>query len=284
MTRISNISVIVLTKNEEAGIASTLAQLRDFEDVIVVDSQSDDRTVEIAIASGARVVDFVWNGEYPKKKQWALENAGTVNQWVLLLDADEFPSPSLRDELVTLEKSLARRREGAFDINLLYRFGGRYLRYGHVVTKRSLLHINRAAFPVIDDLSAPGIREVEGHYQPEVAAPIGRLRHRIVHDDRDPVSSWFARHNRYSDWEAHLRLNARLRRDIASKRTLKGRIFDGLPFKPAMFFGYAYVARLGFLDGRAGLDYATALTTYYWQIGLKTREALRLQAAAQERS
>ncbi|GAB2707475.1 glycosyltransferase involved in cell wall biosynthesis [Microbacterium marinum] len=275
MTRISTISVIVLTKNEEAGLGNTLERLKHFDDVIVVDSLSDDRTVEIATSHGARVVDFAWNGQYPKKKQWALENAGTKNKWVLLLDADEFPSGSLVKELAELQPVLESAAEGAYDINLLYRFAGKYLRYGHVVTKRSLLHVERARFPVIDDLGAPGIREVEGHYQPEVLAPIGKLGNRIVHDDRDPVSSWFARHNRYSDWEAHLRMNEELRKDIASKRTLKGKFFDAVPFKPALFFGYAYIARAGFLDGRAGFDYATALATYYWQIGVKTRELSR---------
>ncbi|WP_442574756.1 glycosyltransferase family 2 protein [Microbacterium sp. F51-2R] len=272
MTLISKISVIVLTKNEEAGLGNTLDKLRDFDDVIVVDSLSEDRTVEIAEAHGARVVEFAWNGEYPKKKQWALENAGVANKWVLLLDADEFPSVSLVKELAGLQALLDSTENGAYDINLLYRFAGKYLRYGHVVTKRSLVHVERASFPVIDDLNAPGIREVEGHYQPEAIAPIGKLKNRIVHDDRDPVSSWFARHNRYSDWEAHLRMNDELRKDIASKRTLKGKIFDQVPFKPALFFGYAYLARAGFLDGRAGFDYATALATYYWQIGVKYRE------------
>jgi glycosyltransferase involved in cell wall biosynthesis len=272
MNRISKISVIVLTKNEEAGLGNTLDKLKDFDDVVVVDSLSDDRTVEIAKDHGARVVGFAWNGQYPKKKQWALENAGAVNKWVLLLDADEFPSVSLVKELAALQSTLDSTTDGGYDINLLYRFAGKYLRHGHVVTKRSLLHVDRASFPVINDLDAPGIREVEGHYQPEVSAPIGKLNNRIVHDDRDPVSSWFARHNRYSDWEAHLRMNDELRKDIATKRTLKGKVFDAVPFKPALFFGYAYIARAGFLDGRAGFDYATALATYYWQIGVKYRE------------
>lgn len=275
MSRIKNISVIVLTKNEEAGLGNTLEKLRDFDDVIVIDSQSDDRTVEIAEQHGARVVTFVWDGQYPKKKQWGLEHADAANQWVLLLDADEFPSPNLVRELAALDGRIGQSECGAYDINLLYRFGGRYLRYGHVVTKRSLLHTGRAVFPVIDDLGAPGIREVEGHYQPETASLIGRLKSRIVHDDRDPVTSWFARHNRYSDWEAYLRTNEKLREEVASKRTAKGRLFDAVPFKPALFFAYAYLARAGFLDGRAGFDYATALATYYWQIGVKTRELSR---------
>ncbi len=280
MTRISKISVVVLTKNEEAGLGNTLDRLTAFDDLIVVDSHSDDRTVEIAPAHGARVVEFDWNGRYPKKKQWALENAGAVNHWVLLLDADEFPSPALVRELGELESSLDVSGHAAYDINLLYRFGGRYLRHGHVVTKRSLLDVRHARFPEVNDLEAPGIREVEGHYQPESDGTVGKLKGRIVHDDRDPVSSWFARHNRYSDWEAHLRTAPAARREIASKRTTKGRIFDAVPFKPALFFAYAYVAKAGFLDGRAGFDYAMALSMYYWQIGVKHRELLRGDADA----
>jgi glycosyltransferase involved in cell wall biosynthesis len=277
---ISKISVVVLTKNEEKGIAHTLSQLRAFDDLIVVDSNSTDRTVEIAESHGARVVNFDWDGHYPKKKQWSLEHAGARNPWVLLLDADEFPSPQLLAELTSIEPILDEAGNDAYDINLLYRFAGRYLRHGHVVTKRSLLDVRSARFPEVNDLDAPGIREVEGHYQPEYSRAVGRLKGRIVHDDRDPVSSWFARHNRYSDWEAHLRLNAAARRDIASKRTAKGRAFDAMPFKPALFFGYAYIARAGFLDGRAGFDYALALSMYYWQIGVKYRELARDDVAA----
>lgn len=280
MTGISTISVIVLTKNEAAGIAQTLSRLTDFDEVIVVDSLSNDDTVAIARAYGARVVDFEWDGTYPKKKQWSLDHAGARNNWVLLLDADEFPSKSLIRELAALGPSLITSDAAAYDINLLYRFAGKFLRYGHVVTKRSLLHVDRSRFPVIDDLEAPGIREVEGHYQPEANAPIGKLRGRILHDDRDPVTSWFARHNRYSDWEAHLAQNEALRAEVASKRTLKGRIFDAVPCKPVLFFVYAYFVRGGLLDGRPGLDYALALSMYYWQIGVKTRELRVAQSKA----
>jgi len=275
VAKIAKISVVVLTKNEEQGIAATLNELASFEDLIVVDSNSEDKTVAIARSLGARVVNFDWDGGYPKKKQWSLENAGARNPWVLLLDADEYPSVELIRELRQLEQTIESTEYGAFDIHLLYRFAGKLLRHGHVVTKRSLIRTDRARFPEVDDLDAPGIREVEGHYQPESDAPIGHMRHRIVHDDRDPVSSWFARHNRYSDWEAHLRMNRALRDDIASKRTWKGKVFERVPFKPLAFFAYSYLIRGGFLDGRAGFDYAFALTTYYWQIGVKFRDLAR---------
>lgn len=273
MPRIKEISVIVLTKNEEVGLRFTLGKLRDFAEVVVVDSNSTDSTVEIAADCGSRVVNFTWNGQYPKKKQWSLENAGVSNKWVLLLDADEYPDAELVDELESLQTELASTQLGAYDINLYYRFAGRVLRHGHVVTKRSLIHVDRCQFPVVDDLNAPGIREVEGHYQPVSQTGHKRLKNRIVHDDKDPVSSWFERHNRYSDWEVYLRQNDALRNEIASKRSAKGRVFDRVPFKPLAFFVYSYFVRMGFLDGYAGFAYAVCLSFYYWQIEFKARLA-----------
>lgn len=269
------VSVVVITKNEEAGISATLSRLKDFSEVIVVDSNSVDRTVELALISGARVVNFSWNSAYPKKKQWSLENAGVVHDWVLLLDGDEYPSAELIEEIRNLSPSLSDSAFSAFDISLSYKFAGKFLKHGHRVTKRSLLDIRKSRFPAVDDLSAPGIREVEGHYQPEADGSVGHLRGRILHDDQDPVFSWFDRHNRYSEWEAHLRLNREARSEIASKRTRQGQLFDRVPFKSVAFFVYAYIVRRGFLDGRAGFDYVMALSMYYWQIGVKTRELHR---------
>ena len=120
------------------------------------------------------------------------------------------------------------------------------------VVKRSLLDRTVTRFPEVGDLDAPGIREVEGHYQPQTDRGVRALKGRIEHDDRDPVASWFERHNRYSGWEAYLRANASARTDVASQRSSKGQVFDRVPFKPLAFFVYSYFVRLGFLDGRAG--------------------------------
>lgn len=268
------ICAIVLTKNEETQIGSTLSRLRDFAEVTVVDSHSEDRTLEIAREHGAATLQFTWDGAYPKKKQWALENVSTDLEWVLLLDADETPTDELMIELARVIDS-APGTVAAYDIPLNYRFGGTVLRHGHRVTKRSLLRVDHCRFPDVGDHDAPGIREVEGHYQPEVDGDVGRLEAAILHDDRDPVASWFDRHNRYSDWEAHLRLRRDLRTAVASRRSRQGRLFDKVPCKPAAFFVYSYFVRRGFLDGRAGFDYAFALSSYYWQIGVKTRELRR---------
>lgn len=262
------VTVLVQTKDEAAGIRRCLEALGDFDEVVVVDSLSEDGTADIARACGARVVDFAWDGRYPKKKQWQLEHVETRNEWVLMLDADETPTPELVAELRTADLG----PYAAIDLRLDYVFAGRTLRHGHRVVKRSLVRRGRVAFPVVDDLGVIGGNEVEGHYQPRALGEVGRLRGRLRHDDVDPVRTWFERHNRYSDWEATLRLRDGTVRDAKSPQ---GRRFQRMPFKPLVFFGYSYVARGGFLDGRAGFDYAVALAMYYWQIGVKERELRR---------
>lgn len=273
------VSVLVQTKNEEKGIASCLAALADFDEVIVVDSNSTDRTAELAKEAGATVINFTWDGKFPQKKQWQLEQVQTRNEWLLMLDADEFPTPELARELRSIAEDPAEVRV-AFDLPVAYHFAGTGLRYGHRVVKRSFLRRGRNAFRNIDLLHLPGMGEVEAHYQPEPSGPVGRTSALLVHNDMDPVRTWFDRHNRYSDWEAYIRTHPETRGRVRESKSSQGARFDAVPLKPLVFFLYSYVLRRGFLDGRAGFDYALALSAYYWQIGLKSRELQRAQIDA----
>lgn len=262
--------VIIPTKNEEENIESTVRSVIDrVEAVVVVDSSSTDRTTDIAAKLGAEIVRYAWNGRYPKKKQWCLENVRTDLPWVLFLDGDESPTAELLSELRELFS--AGPHAAAYDIPLSYHFAGARLRHGHTVVKRSLLDRTRCSYPAIDDLRAPGMGEQEGHYQP-AAESVATLQHRIEHRDLDPVRSWFDRHNRYSDWESWLELHSEVKNQVHAVKSRQGQLFSLVPFKPALLFLYGYVYRLGFLDGRPGLDYALAQSFYRWQIGLKTAE------------
>ncbi|MBM9505339.1 glycosyltransferase family 2 protein [Actinacidiphila acididurans] len=266
--------VIIPTRDEAENIARAVSSvIGAVAAVVVVDSHSTDDTVKIAEELGAQVVPYAWDGRYPKKKQWCLDQVRTDIPWVLFLDGDETASAELLAEL--RERFAAGPpAEAAFDVRLGYWFGGRRLRHGHTIVKRALLDRTRCRFPEPADLDAPGMGEQEGHYQP-LAEPVGRLRATIEHEDLDPVRTWFDRHNRYSDWEAWLELNPAVREDIRRAKTRQGQLFHRAPFKPLVSFLYAYVLRRGFLDGRAGLDYALAMTFYRWQIGMKTRELRR---------
>jgi glycosyltransferase involved in cell wall biosynthesis len=283
MKQISKIPVTVLiqTKNEAASITECVKSVVDeFDQVVVVDSNSEDDTQALALAAGADVVNFTWDGGYPKKKQWQLDTLTDVHDYVLFLDADEAPAPSLVAELRAMAKTGDLRTHDAYDIRLDYVFCGKVLRHGHTVTKRALVKPGRVSFPVVDDVDMPGMGELEGHYQPVASGSTGKLRGRIIHDDRDPLFGWFERHNRYSEWESHLRLKRETKEQVARLRSKQGQLFDKVPLKPLVFFVYSIVIRGGFRDGRQGFQYAIALASYYWQTDLKYQDLRRREALA----
>jgi len=266
------ITVLILTKNEAQAIEACIKSLENFNQIIVIDSGSSDNTRIIADSLGAQIVDFEWNGKYPKKKQWSLELADIKNDWVLFLDADENVSPELSSEILRVYKNETFMNYVAFEIPILYSFMGKFLKHGHKVKKISLVNRKYCHFPVVDDLHVTNMWEVEGHYQPMYQGCLGKLSSNLIHLDPDPLYDYFARHNRYSDWEAELALDTKLSQLVLASRTRQGKIFNRLAFKPIVFFVYSFFIRKGLLDGRAGFHYAVALSFYYWQISIKTRE------------
>ena len=93
------VSLIIPCKNEEANLAMCLNSVKWINEIFVVDSQSTDKTKEIAKSHSANVVQFEYRGGWPKKKNWALENLPFSNEWVLILDADECLPPEAEEEI-----------------------------------------------------------------------------------------------------------------------------------------------------------------------------------------
>lgn len=265
------ITCVILTKNEEKAIQDCLESVKFCKQIVVFDSNSTDKTIDIVRKDGSELINFTWNGAYPKKKQWALQHSSILNDWVLLLDADERVSKELSDSIIELFSS-GECTHAAFDVKIAYTFANSVLKHGHQVSKRILLDRRKCAFPILNDLNVKNMWEVEGHYQPNVFGSVGQLTGKLVHSDPDSLYDYFSRHNRYSDWEAHLRINGSDRLIVRQAKSFQGRIFDRLPGKPLTFFVYSFFFRLGFLDGKAGFNYALALAFYYWQVSLKVDE------------
>ena len=266
------VSVVVMTRNEERNIERCLRSAEPFAEVFVVDSGSTDRTAAIATSFGSNVVQFRWNGQYPKKKQWCLEHLPFAHDWVLYLDADEVVYPELAAEIAALVAS-GPRHAGYF-AGYDYVFLGRTLRRGQRVRKLVLFDRRRGRFVDYPDLDATNMWEVEGHYQPAIDGTVGVLDARILHADHDSLFHYFERHNRYSDWEAVVRAKGALGSAEAqpgSRAALK-RAFDRLPLKGLAAFVVSYVLQGGFLEGKAGFHFAVARGFYYWQIGVKGKE------------
>ncbi|MDX2039284.1 MAG: glycosyltransferase family 2 protein [Isosphaeraceae bacterium] len=261
------ISVIVPVKNEAANLERCLPALAWADEVFVVDSASTDATARVAEAHGAKVVQFEFNGVYPKKKNWALDNLPFRNEWVLIVDADEVVVPELADEI-------ARRTEAdeadGFELNMKYFFLGRRIQHcGYAEAWNLRLFKHRMGryerMPV-----PPGSRtgDNEAHEHVELEGRVLRLVHELDHHAYPSIAVWVEKHNRYAVWEAEMYerflrepIPAGIGRGKRIKRLLK-KLYLRLPMRPLVRFVYAYVVRLGFLDGGPGLVFCTLLAFY----------------------
>ncbi len=108
LTARAPVSVIIPTLNEASNLPRCLDHLQWADEVVVVDSGSTDETASIAKAYGAKVIDFRWNGQWPKKKNWTLQNADLKHEWILIVDADEWITPELAQEIQRHRKPEAR--------------------------------------------------------------------------------------------------------------------------------------------------------------------------------
>src|SRR5713226_2121088 len=138
------VSVIVPVRNEAKNLPRCLQALRDVGEVYVIDSQSTDDTVEIARSHGAKVVQFHYQGGWPKKRQWAMDTLPIANDWILLLDADEVLTPELAGEI---QMAIQKPDVVAYGICLQMHFLGRVLRHSDAsFWKVSLFRKGRARF------------------------------------------------------------------------------------------------------------------------------------------
>jgi glycosyltransferase involved in cell wall biosynthesis len=259
------VTAIVVTKNEERRIEKCLQALKGFQDIVVVDSGSRDKTAGIAATSGARVIDFTWNGSYPKKRQWVLDHVPLGTDWIFFVDADEIIPDELKNEISALFKSQPFC-DGYF-VKGRYKIGGRLLRFGVQNNKLVLFNRHKFIFPVVDDLDIPGMGEIEGHYQPvvkpDVSAGIGYMRHALIHTAYDDERAWIFRHEKYARWEAGMNRRKAWPSDPVPWRQKAKLWLRGSRWRPELMFFLNYILAGGILDGHAGYKFAQSRYRYY---------------------
>ena len=248
------ISVIIMTKNDAINLPHCLPPLiQNFSDIHVVDSDSTDDTISIARDHGATVTNFKWNGQYPKKKQWCLDNIQTKHDWVLMIDADEIITDDFIAELQNFDLS----SDGYF-IRSDMVWKDKHLKYGQKNNKLCLFKKSSFTYPVIDDLDIIGGWEVEGHYQPIATTShtpnIGQIKSPIIHHDRK--QQWHDRHNNYVTWEVEMTKRDAWPRDPVFIREFIKDILRTSRLRPFIYFAYSYILKCGFMDGKMGADYA----------------------------
>ena len=269
------VSVIVPIKNEAANLPRCLESISWADEIFVVDSNSTDGSPRIAEEFGAQVVQFEFNGTWPKKKNWALQNLPFRNEWVFILDADEVLPPGVEAEF---RAAIANADETAgFWINRRFMFMGKWLRHAYYPNwNLRLFRHSLGRYEKLTDVpTASGDNEVHEHVV--VQGPTGHLRCEIDHYAFPSVEVFVEKHNRYSNWEARVAVaeeetgselqSAR----VAQRRRLK-RLSRRLPFRPSLRFLYVYIWQRGFLDGREGYYFARLHAFYEFLSVAKTRE------------
>ena len=136
------ITVIVSVKNEALNLPACIEKLKQFAQIIVVDSGSTDDTKSIATNMGAEVLEFEWNGKFPKKRNWALQNASLQHDWILFLDADEFVTKAFVEEVAIKTQDPTYN---GFVIQFQNYFMGKKLKYGYGFQKSALFRKSKGA-------------------------------------------------------------------------------------------------------------------------------------------
>jgi glycosyltransferase involved in cell wall biosynthesis len=260
------VSVLIPIRNEAENLPRCLGSVQWADEIFVVDSQSTDGSIETAERLGARVVQFQFNGTWPKKKNWALENLPFKNEWVFILDADEVLPP---EALAEIASAIANARDIAgYWINRRFFFLGRWLKHSYYPNWN--LRLFRHSLGRYEKLTNAETRsgDNEVHEHVIVKGPTARLRAEMDHHAFPSVEVFIEKHNRYSNWEARVAAEGRLtKRDrfaheqVDLRRWLKS-ISQRLPFRPLLRFLYIYVWQKGFLDGRDGYYFARLHATY----------------------
>lgn len=266
------ISVLILTKNEEQDLPACLESVAWSDDVHVLDSFSSDRTLEIASAAGAKVTQRVFDG-YATHRNAGLKGLHFLHDWLLILDADERIPTALKEEMLGIAKR-------ADDSHSAYRIQRRDFLYG-----TWLKHAQISPFYI------RLVRHQRVHYEREVNevlivdGSIGELSQPF---DHFPFSKgmrhWLDKHNIYSSMEAERWLaensgefsfswkSAFFGKDFNERRYHQKGLFYQFPGRPVLKWFYMMVLRRAFLDGRAGVTYATLQSIYEYFIVLKQRE------------
>ena len=253
----TDITAIILTKNEEVNIERCIKSLNGVVDrICVVDSGSTDHTIEIAKNLGAEIFNHAPFNHYAAQFNWALDNLKIETAWILRLDADEYLLPELvaelREKLPAMPENVS-----ALSLSRARTFYGKILHHG-IVNDVKIVRIfrrGRARYEkrLMDEhLSILSGRTIE-------------MTHQFVDDNRIPIGQFIEKHNGYATREAALLLDAEYQltdvgqlpkdhgEEVEKKRAQKAK-YARMPlfWRAFGYFIYRYILKMGFLDGKEG--------------------------------
>jgi glycosyltransferase involved in cell wall biosynthesis len=284
------VTAIVAARNEARNLPRCLESLREVGEVYVIDSQSTDTTVKIAESYGAHVLQFHYQGGWPKKRQWAMDSLPLAHDWIFLVDADEALTPELSREIL---EAIQNPGVDGYYVALRMYFLGRELRHsGANFEKLSLFRRGKGRYECRLREQDPSMADMEVHEHIVVDGNTARLRHPLLHHNVESLSHYIRKHDEYSNWDARVWLEGEAgSRELTPslfgsqaqrRRWLRQKLF-AVPGSPFLFFVYKYICRFGFLDGVPGLIYCGLQGIQFFHIKAKIYE-LRIYEPTMDRS
>jgi glycosyltransferase involved in cell wall biosynthesis len=262
------VTVVIPVKNEAQNLPICLAGLGDFKEVVIVDSESSDETVSIAKDKGVKIIQFRWDGKFPKKRNWVLQRYPFKTSWILFLDADEIVTPDFKAEL---RSTLKHTDRVGFWLRYRIHFLGRVLKHGVPQRKLALFRFGAGQYEWIDDDRWTDL-DMEVHEHPLLEGPIGEIQAPLEHRDFRGLHQYIARHNDYSSWEARryltLRENPKAWASLTRRQKLKYRYLSRWWFGLGYFVA-TYIVKRGFRDGWAGFIHAKMKMDYFFHVYCK---------------
>ena len=254
----ADLTVIILTKNEEENLPKALNSVKNIaRDIIIVDSGSTDKTIEIAKKYGCRIFTHVWE-THAKQFNWALENIDIKTEWIMRLDADEYLTFELSKEIEEKLDRLPKNINGVILKRRLH-FMGKWIKHGGIYPLYLLRIFRKGKGKVEEKIMDEHIVLFEGDTI--------TFKYDFIDENNKPLRWWIEKHNWYSDREMYEILNLEFLKGSgiliepnifgdynSRKRWLKEKIYLKFPigFRAWLYYIYRMYFRLGFLDGKEG--------------------------------
>jgi glycosyltransferase involved in cell wall biosynthesis len=268
-----NISVLVLTLNEESNIRPCLESASWSDDIVVLDSFSKDRTTEIASQLGARIFQRKFDN-WAAHQNWAMQSIDFKHEWVLYIDADERVTPALKQEISSISTDKSNTKV-AFYLGRKNYFLGKWIKHAMPPS-----HIMRFFKPInirFERLVNP---------TPVIDGQFGYLQNYLEHYNFSKgIYEWIEKHNKYSSMEAIEGIKvikgetgispSLFNKDPSIRRMALKQLSFKAPLRPLLKFLYMYFFKKGLLDGAAGFTYCILQSFYEYMIVVKMKEIIR---------
>ncbi len=256
------ISIIILTYNEEINLKNCLKSVADWADeIFVVDSFSTDKILEIAKKYRTKIVQHKFENQ-AQQFNWALDNLKIKNEWILRLDADEYLTEELKNEITEKLKNTQNDVNGFYIKRRVY-FMGRWIKHGGYYPTWLLRLFKKGK-------ARSEQREVDEHIV-LLEGKAKKLKNDFVDENKKNLEWWIGKQNNHSSREVaaisnfQFPISNNLGGQAGRKRWLKNNLYYKMPlfFRACMYFCYRYFFRFGFLDGKEGLIFHFLSAMWY---------------------